>query len=53
MVSGLFQPNQKNFMKHVLVLFAIILALIPVVKAEDKSCDHLGNNDQRFYLEIL
>ena len=37
MVSGLFQPNQKNFMKHVLVLFAIILALIPVVKAEDKS----------------
>ena len=37
MVYGLFQPNQKNFVKHVLVLFAIILTLIPVVKAEDKS----------------
>ena len=37
MVYGLFQPNQKNFVKHVLVLFAMILALIPVVKAEDKS----------------
>ncbi len=37
MVSGLFEPNQKNFVKHVLVMFAIILTLIPVVKAEDKS----------------
>ena len=37
MVYGLFQPNQKNFVKHVLVMFVIILTLIPVVKAEDKS----------------
>ena len=37
MVYGLFQPNQKNFVKHVLVMFAIILTLIPVVKAEEKS----------------
>ena len=37
MVYGPFQPTQRDFVKHVLVLFVIILALIPVVKAEDKS----------------
>ena len=35
MVYGLFQPNQKNFVKHVLVLFVIIFTLIPEVFAED------------------
>ena len=28
---------QRAFVKHILVLLSIILALIPVVKAEDKS----------------
>ena len=37
MVYGLFQSTQRAFVKHVLVLFVIILTLIPVVKAEEKS----------------
>ncbi len=37
MVYGPFQPTQRAFVKHILVLFVIILTLIPVVKAEDKS----------------
>ena len=32
-----FHPTQRAFVKHILVLFTIILALIPVVKAEEKS----------------
>ena len=37
MVYGLFQLTQRDFVKHVLVFFVIILTLIPVVKAEEKS----------------
>ena len=37
MTHSPFQPTQRAFVKHVLVLFVIILALIPVVKAEEKS----------------
>ena len=35
MTHSPFQPTQRAFVKHILVLFVIILTLIPVVKAED------------------
>jgi len=37
MIKVSFQPTQRAFLKQVLVFFVIILALIPVVKAEEKS----------------
>ena len=37
MTQGPFQRTQNDFVKQLLVLFVIILVLIPVVKAEEKS----------------